>query len=206
MTIFCEVLAGSAPEHYQPHPDVDVHPWRWGTNLSSLLWPLLLWHHFNPKAAVTWNCCQSKHSTTSVKSTMPVNRTSGGVCGKMTLTGATSPSVVNMGPDLRRFRPICRTSNGVWEIRTKSFLTRLLLSGIIRKQAAVNLILICTLSMAGSHKRKHSTVKGLRQLFPGQVQIYTLDSTKTARCTRCPGTLPRLTRLKSKTSCWCAMS
>jgi DNA helicase HerA-like ATPase len=50
--------------------------------------------------------------------------------------------------DLDRF---VERSNGVFgkSGTGKSFLTRLLLSGIIRKQAAVNLILICTLSMAG---------------------------------------------------------
>jgi len=55
---------------------------------------------------------------------------------------------------------------------TKSFLTRLLLSGIgIRKQAAVNLIFdMHSENMAGKPeaKTKHfSTVKGLRQLRTG---------------------------------------
>jgi len=55
----------------------------------------------------------------------------------------------------------------------------------------VNLILICTQSMAGKQRAKanFSTVKGLRQLFPGQVQIYTRSRLyQTAWCTRCPGT------------------
>ncbi len=66
----------------------------------------------------------------------------------------------------------------------KSFLTRLLLSGIIRKQAAVNLIFDMHSEYgweAVQEGRSFSTVKGLRQLFPSQVQIYTLDSESTQR-------------------------
>ncbi|WP_017717016.1 helicase HerA domain-containing protein [Kamptonema formosum] len=64
----------------------------------------------------------------------------------------------------------------------KSFLTRLLLSGIIRKQAAVNLIFDMHSEYgweAVSEGKQYSTVKGLRQLFPGQVEIYTLDPIST---------------------------
>lgn len=66
----------------------------------------------------------------------------------------------------------------------KSFLTRLLLSGIIRKQAAVNLIFDMHSEYgweAVQEGRQFSTVKGLRQLFPGEVQIYTLDADSTKR-------------------------
>ncbi|MEO0407761.1 MAG: DUF87 domain-containing protein [Cyanobacteria bacterium P01_A01_bin.135] len=66
----------------------------------------------------------------------------------------------------------------------KSFLTRLLLSGIIRKGAAVNLIFDMHSEYgweAVQEGRQFSTVKGLRQLFPDQVQIYTLDSDSTKR-------------------------
>lgn len=66
----------------------------------------------------------------------------------------------------------------------KSFLTRLLLSGIIRKRAAVNLIFDMHSEYgweAVQEGRQFSTVKGLRQLFPDQVQIYTLDSESTKR-------------------------
>ncbi len=85
--------------------------------------------------------------------------------------------------DLDRF---VERSNGVFgkSGTGKSFLTRLLLSGIIRKQAAVNLIFDMHSEYgweAVSEGKQFSTVKGLRQLFPGQVQIYTLDAESTRR-------------------------
>lgn len=85
--------------------------------------------------------------------------------------------------DLDRF---VERSNGVFgkSGTGKSFLTRLLLSGIIRKQAAVNLIFDMHSEYgweATSEGKIFSTVKGLRQLFPGQVQIYTLDPDSTKR-------------------------
>ncbi len=66
----------------------------------------------------------------------------------------------------------------------KSFLARLLLSGVIRKQAAVNLIFDMHSEYgweATTEGRQHHMVKGLRQLFPGQIQIYTLDPESTKR-------------------------
>ncbi len=66
----------------------------------------------------------------------------------------------------------------------KSFLTRLLLSGIIRKQAAVNLIFDMHSEYgweAAAEGKQFHTVKGLRQLFPSQVQVYTLDVESTQR-------------------------
>ncbi|MDY7012875.1 MAG: ATP-binding protein [Cyanobacteriota bacterium] len=66
----------------------------------------------------------------------------------------------------------------------KSFLTRLLISGIIRKQAAVNLMFDMHSEYGWEAMREGkdvSTVKGLRQLFPGQVEIYTLDPESTKR-------------------------
>ncbi|HEY9633439.1 MAG TPA: ATP-binding protein [Coleofasciculaceae cyanobacterium] len=85
--------------------------------------------------------------------------------------------------DLDRF---VERSNGVFgkSGTGKSFLTRLLLSGIIRKQAAVNLIFDMHSEYgweAVSEGKQFSTVKGLRQLFPGQVQVYTLDPESTKR-------------------------
>uniref|UniRef100_B8HQG5 Helicase HerA central domain-containing protein n=1 Tax=Cyanothece sp. (strain PCC 7425 / ATCC 29141) TaxID=395961 RepID=B8HQG5_CYAP4 len=89
--------------------------------------------------------------------------------------------------------PICldldrliERSNGVFgkSGTGKSFLTRLLLSGIIRKQAAVNLIFDMHSEYGWEATREgktFSTVKGLRQLFPTQVQIYTLDPESTKR-------------------------
>lgn len=85
--------------------------------------------------------------------------------------------------DLHRF---VERSNGVFgkSGTGKSFLTRLLLSGIIRKQAAVNLIFDMHSEYgweAVSEGKNFSTVKGLRQLFPNQVQVYTLDPESTRR-------------------------
>ncbi|MBD2181549.1 ATP-binding protein [Planktothrix sp. FACHB-1355] len=85
--------------------------------------------------------------------------------------------------DLDRF---VERSNGVFgkSGTGKSFLTRLLLSGIIRRQAAVNLIFDMHSEYgweAVSEGKNFNTVKGLRQLFPGIVQIYTLDPQSTRR-------------------------
>ena len=85
--------------------------------------------------------------------------------------------------DLDRF---IERSNGIFgkSGTGKSFLTRLILSGIIRKQAAVNLIFDMHSEYgweAVSEGKEFSTVKGLRQLFPGQVQIFTLDPESTKR-------------------------
>jgi DNA helicase HerA-like ATPase len=85
--------------------------------------------------------------------------------------------------DLDRF---VERSNGVFgkSGTGKSFLTRLLISGIIRKQAAVNLMFDMHSEYgweAVSEGKQFSTVKGLRQLFPGQVEIYTLDPQSTNR-------------------------
>ncbi|MGL5080494.1 MAG: helicase HerA domain-containing protein [Microcoleaceae cyanobacterium] len=85
--------------------------------------------------------------------------------------------------DLDRF---VERSNGIFgkSGTGKSFLTRLLLSGIIRKQAAVNLIFDMHSEYgweAVSEGKKFSTVKGLRQLFPGRVEVYTLDPDSSRR-------------------------
>lgn len=85
--------------------------------------------------------------------------------------------------DLDRF---VERSNGVFgkSGTGKSFLTRLLISGIIRKRAAVNLIFDMHSEYgweAVSEGKKFNTVKGLRQLFPGQVEVYTLDPQSTRR-------------------------
>lgn len=85
--------------------------------------------------------------------------------------------------DLDRF---VERSNGVFgkSGTGKSFLTRLLLSGIIRRQAAVNLIFDMHSEYgweAVSEGKHFNTVKGLRQLFPGMVEMYTLDPQSTKR-------------------------
>ncbi|MEM6835901.1 MAG: ATP-binding protein [Cyanobacteria bacterium P01_C01_bin.120] len=85
--------------------------------------------------------------------------------------------------DLDRF---VERSNGIFgkSGTGKSFLTRVLLSGTIQRQAAVNLIFDMHSEYgweAVSEGKQFSTVKGLRQLFPGQVQIFTLDPEATKR-------------------------
>ncbi|BAQ63241.1 ATP-binding protein [Geminocystis sp. NIES-3709] len=85
--------------------------------------------------------------------------------------------------DLGRF---VERSNGIFgkSGTGKSFLTRLLISGIIRKQAAVNLMFDMHSEYgwaAVSEGKQFSMVKGLKQLFPNRVEIYTLDAESTQR-------------------------
>jgi uncharacterized protein len=77
-------------------------------------------------------------------------------------------------------------SNGVFgkSGTGKSFLTRLLLAGVIRKKAAVNLIFDMHSEYgweAVAEGKNISTVKGLRQLFPNEVVVYTLDPESSRR-------------------------
>lgn len=83
--------------------------------------------------------------------------------------------------DLDRF---VERSNGVFgkSGTGKSFLTRLLISGIISKGAGVNLMFDMHSEYgweAVSEGKNFNTVKGLKQLFPGKVEIYTLDPEST---------------------------
>ncbi len=99
----------------------------------------------------------------------------------------------SIGQPLDMDVPICidsyrfvERSNGIFgkSGTGKSFLTRLLISGIIRKEAAVNLMFDMHSEYgweAMKEGKQVSTVKGLRQLFPGQVEIYTLDPESTKR-------------------------
>lgn len=85
--------------------------------------------------------------------------------------------------DLERF---VERSNGIFgkSGTGKSFLTRLILSGVIKKEAAVNLIFDMHSEYGWEAAREGkdcATVKGLRQLFPGRVQLYTLDPESTRR-------------------------
>lgn len=85
--------------------------------------------------------------------------------------------------DLNRF---VERSNGIFgkSGTGKSFLTRLLISGVIAKNAAVNLMFDMHSEYgweAVSEGRNQTMVKGLKQLFPGQVEIYTLDPESTLR-------------------------
>lgn len=99
----------------------------------------------------------------------------------------------SVGQPLDMDVPICinlerfvERSNGIFgkSGTGKSFLTRLLISGIIKKNAGVNLMFDMHSEYgweAISEGKQFSRVKGLKQLFPGQVEIYTLDPQSTKR-------------------------
>jgi DNA helicase HerA-like ATPase len=77
--------------------------------------------------------------------------------------------------DLRRF---VERSNGIFgkSGTGKSFLTRLILCGVIKAQAGVNLIFDMHSEYGWSAKNEEGTeVKGLSQLFGSRVAVYTLD-------------------------------
>ncbi|MDQ6671309.1 MAG: ATP-binding protein [Chloroflexota bacterium] len=77
--------------------------------------------------------------------------------------------------DLRR---LVERSNGIFgkSGTGKSFLTRLLLCGVIKAGAAVNLIFDMHSEYGWSAKNEEGTeVKGLSQLFGSRVAVYTLD-------------------------------
>jgi len=85
--------------------------------------------------------------------------------------------------DLNKF---VERSNGVFgkSGTGKSFLTRLLLAGTIRKNAAVNLIFDMHSEYgweAVCEGKNLNTVKGLKQLFPSNVEVFTLDPESTKR-------------------------
>jgi hypothetical protein len=63
----------------------------------------------------------------------------------------------------------------------KSFLTRILLAGVIKQGAAVNLIFDMHNDYGWEVRAEHGLVKGLKQLFPSQVAIFTLDDESSRR-------------------------
>jgi hypothetical protein len=64
----------------------------------------------------------------------------------------------------------------------KTFLSRLLLAGVIRDRVAVNLIFDMHNEYGWEAVAEHShRVKGLKQIFPGQVSIFTLDDESSRR-------------------------
>lgn len=99
----------------------------------------------------------------------------------------------NIGSPLDMNTPVCldlerltERSNGIFgKTGTgKTFLTRLVLAGLIKQQKAVNLIFDMH-SEYGLQARKegkgHSFVKGLKNLFPDRVAIFSLDPSSTRR-------------------------
>lgn len=65
----------------------------------------------------------------------------------------------------------------------KTFLSRLLLAGVIRDSVAVNLIFDMhnEYGWAGTSEELSGQVKGLKQIFPGKVSIFTLDDESSRR-------------------------
>lgn len=65
----------------------------------------------------------------------------------------------------------------------KTFLSRLLLAGVIKHRAAVNLVFDMhnEYGWAGSSEEQGGQAKGLKQIFPGQVSIFTLDDESSRR-------------------------
>jgi len=77
-----------------------------------------------------------------------------------------------------------KRSNGIFgkSGTGKTFLTRILLIGMLQKSKAVNLIFDMhnEYGWAG-HSEKGGTVKGLKQLFPSKVAVFTLDEVSSNR-------------------------
>nr|MBA3534943.1 ATP-binding protein [Ardenticatenales bacterium] len=106
-----------------------------------------------------------------------------------TVFGAESESHFAMGMpltmDIRipiNLRRLVERSSGIFGSTGtgKSFLTRLLLCGIIRHNAAVNLIFDMHNEYAyGKESEEGEQVKGLRELFPSKIVVYTLDKKNT---------------------------
>ena len=79
---------------------------------------------------------------------------------------------------------LVKRSNGVFgkSGTGKSFLTRILLAGILQKQAAVNLVFDMHSEYGWQGSSEGNTaVKGLKQLFPSKVAVFSLDSESSRR-------------------------
>jgi len=105
--------------------------------------------------------------------------------------GAEGDEYFQIGQPIDMDVPVCislprlvQRSNGVFgkSGTGKSFLTRLLLCGIIRTRQAVNLIFDMHSEYGwNANTEDRLEVKGLRQLFPGQVLVHTLDPEASAQ-------------------------
>ncbi len=86
----------------------------------------------------------------------------------------------------------------------KTFLSRLLLAGAIREDVAVNLIFDMHNEYGWEGSSEDiSRVKGLKQIFPGKVSIFTLDDESSRRRKSNPDQVDRrsaMTRSCPKTS------
>ncbi len=92
--------------------------------------------------------------------------------------GTPLTSDIPVAIDLRRFM---ERSNGIFgqSGTGKSFLARLILCGIIHRNVGVNLIFDMHDEYAfGKESEEGVWVKGLKELFPGRVQVWSLDPKK----------------------------
>lgn len=84
--------------------------------------------------------------------------------------------------DLKRF---AERSSGIFgkSGTGKTFLTRLLLAGIVQKETAVNLVfdMHSEYGWGGRSEGAAAEVKGLKQLFGGRVSVFTLDEPSSRR-------------------------
>lgn len=80
---------------------------------------------------------------------------------------------------------LVKRSNGIFgkSGTGKTFLTRLLLIGMLQKSAAVNLVFDMhnEYGWEGSSESKYGKVKGMKQLFPDKVAVFTLDEESSKR-------------------------
>ncbi|MBI4296841.1 MAG: DUF87 domain-containing protein, partial [Chloroflexi bacterium] len=80
---------------------------------------------------------------------------------------------------------LVKRSNGIFgkSGTGKTFLTRLLLIGMLQKSAAVNLVFDMhnEYGWEGSSEGRHGKVKALKQLFPSNVAVFTLDEESSRR-------------------------
>jgi DNA helicase HerA-like ATPase len=98
----------------------------------------------------------------------------------------------NMGSPLDMNTPVCIDLEKLTERSTavfgksgtgKTFLTRLLLAGLIKKQVATTLIFDMHNEYGVQARQEHGSmfVKGLKSLFPSQIAIFSLDPLATQR-------------------------
>ena len=80
---------------------------------------------------------------------------------------------------------LVKRSNGIFgkSGTGKTFLTRVLLIGMLQKSKAVSLVfdMASEYGWEGSSESKHGKVKGLKQLFPANVAVVTLDEESSKR-------------------------
>ncbi|MBI2859261.1 MAG: ATP-binding protein [Chloroflexi bacterium] len=124
----------------------------------------------------------SHFSTVNLASQEDVERVFGGEDEKRFYIGTPLDMETKICLDLPE---LVKRSNGIFgkSGTGKTFLTRLLLIGMLQKSAAVNLVFDMhnEYGWEGSSEGKHGKVKGLKQLFPSNVAVFTLDEESSRR-------------------------